>query len=207
MEQALTNPTTGLNLNLKPLFPSKPLEKTQLGSVSFTRLGKPLIGALDYHSIKDHTPDQVHNHQSITEERLQIQAQDPEQMIITPEMPQDYDLEDADIENMVFEPQIILDDSNPDDYIDDTNDTNDAIENDQGDIEEGDGEFIKFSTLLKVAESRESFSFWLKSPNDDLGHFLGVKLKNFFAVLLHSTFIMAPFIASLIQISSKRQSE
>ena len=145
MEQALTN-TTGLNLNLKPLFPSKPLEKTQLGSVSFTRLGKPLIGALDYHSIKDQTPDQVHNNQSIIEERLQIQAQNPEQMIITPEMPQDYDLEDADIENMVFEPQIILDDSNPDDYIDDTNDTNDVIENDQGDIEEGEGngEFINW---------------------------------------------------------------
>ena len=70
-------------------------------------------------------------------------------MIITPEMPQDYDLEDADIENMVFEPQIILDDSNPDDYIDDTNDTNDAIENDQGDIKEEDGEFIKFSISSK----------------------------------------------------------
>ena len=146
MEQAALTNTTGLNLTLKPLFPSKPLEKTQLGSVSFTRLGKPLIGALDYHSIKDHTPDQVHNQQSIIEERLQIQPQDPEQMIITPEMPQDYDLEDADIENMVFEPQIILDDSNPDDYIDDTNDTNDVIENDQGDIEEGEGngEFINW---------------------------------------------------------------
>ena len=154
MEQAaLTNTTAGLNLNLKPLFPSKPLEKTQLGSVSFTRLGKPLIGALDYHSIKDHTPDQVHNHQSIIEERLQIQAQDPEQMIITPEMPQDYDLEDADIENMVFEPQIILDDSNPDDYIDDINDNNDVIENDHGDIKEEDGEFIKFSTSSKHKEA------------------------------------------------------
>ena len=88
-------------------------------------------------------------------------------MIITPEMPQDYDLEDADIENMVFEPQIILDDSNPDDYIDDTNDTNDVIENDQGDIEEGEGngEFKKFSISSKGGLISESFSLWFYPQN------------------------------------------
>ena len=110
-------PITSGNLCLKPLFPSKPLEKAELGSVSFTKLGKPLIGAptIDPKGVL-----------------VNIPLINPEQMIITPEIPQDDDdleeneeFEDDIEENMVLEPQIILAD-----------DENDDIDNDDADIEE-----------------------------------------------------------------------
>ena len=112
-------PITPAISTLKPLFPSKPLEKAELSSVSFNKLGKPLIGAN-------------------IEERLPIV--NTEQLIITPEMPQDdEDFEQLEEESMVFEPQIILDDH------DDTFEEKQDIE--ENDVEMEEEEKGKFDFL------------------------------------------------------------
>ena len=118
--------TSGPSLNLKPLFPSKPLEKAELNSVSFTKLGKPLIAAASI------------------EERIV----NPEQLIITPEIPQDdEDFEQLEENNMVLEPQIILDDN--DDIFEEKENIN---ENDVDMEEEETGKIFLFCQKRKFKD-------------------------------------------------------
>ena len=78
--------TNGGGINVKPLFPSKPLEKAELGTMSFGTLGRPLISTASIVPVSE---------ESISQDLIE----------------EEHDLEDES-ENMILEPQIFIHDPN-----------------------------------------------------------------------------------------------